>query len=66
MLYFYVAAKNAAHRAQKGAGMAEYALLLVLVAAALFAVFTALAGGIGTALNSVTTKLGGTAGVVGG
>ncbi len=46
---------------ERGAGMAEYTLLLALVAIALVAFFTGLANAIGVALNKVITELGGTA-----
>lgn len=57
MLYFYVAAQNAATRAQKGAGMAEYALLLALIAAVCIAGFTALGGSINTLANTLSGKI---------
>ncbi len=43
--------------AERGAGMAEYALLLVLVAIALIAAFQGLATGISTALSGVVSAL---------
>ncbi|NNF53904.1 MAG: Flp family type IVb pilin [Acidimicrobiales bacterium] len=55
MLYFYVAAQNAANRAQKGAGMAEYALLLALIAVVCIAGFTLL----GQAIDGVATSVAG-------
>ncbi len=60
MLYFYVVAQNAANRAQKGAGMAEYALLLVLIAVACVLAFTQLGLAISDTADSITTDLGGT------
>lgn len=54
MLYFYVAAKNAATRAQKGAGMAEYALLLVLIAVVCIVGF----GFLGTSIDALASDVG--------
>ncbi len=42
---------------ERGAGMAEYALLLALVAVALIAAFQGLATGISTLLSSVVSGL---------
>jgi Flp pilus assembly pilin Flp len=44
---------------ERGAGLAEYALLLVLIAIALFGALTALAGGIEAAYTTITTCLSG-------
>ena len=43
--------------AERGAGMAEYALLLVLIAVALIAGFQGLATGISTAVSGVASAL---------
>lgn len=42
---------------EEGQGMAEYALILALVAILCIGVFTALSGGIGTELTKVTSNL---------
>lgn len=44
---------------EEGQGMAEYGLILVLVAVALIMAFIALSGGISTVLGQVTSGLGG-------
>ncbi len=54
MLYLTLVAQNLK---EKGAGMAEYALLLALVAIALIAAFQGLATGISTALSTVVSAL---------
>ncbi len=46
-------------KSEEGQGMAEYGLILALVAIALIAAFVLLATGISGMLASVTTKLGG-------
>lgn len=45
---------------ETGQGMAEYGLILALVAVLVIGALTALSGGIKGKLNEVTTKLGGT------
>jgi len=44
-------------RSQKGQGMAEYGLILALVAVAVAGAFTVMAGGLNGLLNDVTGKL---------
>jgi len=44
---------------EEGQGMAEYGLILVLVAVALIGAFVALSGGISSVLGQVTGELGG-------
>ena len=46
---------------ESGAGMVEYSLLVALVGVLLIGTIVALTGGIGTAMNSATTALGGSA-----
>lgn len=55
-LYFHLRARLA-EQGERGAGMAEYALLLALVAVALIAGFQGLAAGIGGALGDVVAAL---------
>ena len=50
----YVALK---HRDEEGQGLAEYGLILALIAVVCIAALTALGTGIGGALGSVTAKL---------
>lgn len=57
MLYISFITQSAKTLAQKGAGMAEYALLLALIAVALIAGFRGLATAIGTTLTSVVNAL---------
>ena len=57
MLYFSFITQSAKTVAQKGAGMAEYALLLALIAVALIAGFQGLATAIGTTMSAVVTAL---------
>ena len=44
-------------RENRGQTMAEYALIMVAVAVACIAAYTALGGGVNTVINSVTDKL---------
>ena len=44
-------------RESRGQTMAEYALIMVAVAVACIAAYTALGGGVNTVINSVTDKL---------
>ena len=46
-------------KSQKGQGLAEYALILVLISIAAFAAMTALGGDIKTVFETISTKLGG-------
>lgn len=46
-------------RNQKGQGLAEYALILVLISIAAFVAMTALGGDITTVFETISTKLGG-------
>ena len=57
MLYFYVASRNAAARRMAGAGMAEYALLLALIAVVCIVGFRALGGAINTRATNVGTDV---------
>ncbi len=57
MLYFSFITQSAKAVAQKGAGMAEYALLLALIAVALIAGFKGLATAIGATLTAVVAAL---------
>ena len=45
------------HRDEEGQGLAEYGLILALVAVVCVGALTALSGGINTTLGSVTAKL---------
>ncbi len=58
--YLYGASKMRALSGERGAGMAEYTLLLVLVAVALLGVFGLLATEIDNALDKVIAALQGT------
>ena len=44
---------------EEGQGMAEYGLIIALVALAVVAALTALGGGLGTLFGSITSALGG-------
>jgi Flp pilus assembly pilin Flp len=54
-LYAWLVAKAASN--ERGAGMAEYALLLALVAIATIAAWQGLASGLATLLSSVVSAL---------
>jgi len=57
-LYQYLQAWLASHiKREEGQGMAEYGLILVLVAVALIVAFVALSGGISTVLGQVASGL---------
>jgi pilus assembly protein Flp/PilA len=49
--------KIAKHQAEEGQGLAEYGLILALIAVACIVALTALGGGIATTLGSITAKL---------
>ncbi len=49
--------KIAKHQAEEGQGLAEYGLILALIAVACIVALTALGGGIAGALGDVTAKL---------
>jgi len=42
---------------EAGQGLVEYALIIVLIAIALIAVLTALAGGVGSTFSSISSSL---------
>jgi pilus assembly protein Flp/PilA len=43
--------------AEEGQGLVEYALIIVLIAIALIAVLTLLAGGVGSTFSSISSSL---------
>ncbi len=57
MIKLFAYIQSSAATAQRGAGMAEYALLLALVAVALIGGFQGLATAIGGALTAVVNAL---------
>lgn len=59
MLYFQIAAVRGASRSERGAGMAEYALLLILVAIACIIGFGLLGGSLNTEITEVSVEIDG-------
>jgi pilus assembly protein Flp/PilA len=57
MLAYWMNWLGSALREENGQGLVEYALIIVLVAIALIAVLTALAGGVGSTFSSIRSSL---------
>ena len=57
-LYYYLRARIASDiKSEKGQTMAEYGVVLAVIALAVVVAFTALSGGISNAINNVRAKL---------
>lgn len=57
MLNYWMAWLKSAISAEEGQGLVEYALIIVLIAIALIAVLTLLAGGVGSTFSSISSSL---------
>ena len=57
MLAYLVSLFRSALSEEAGQGLVEYALIIVLIAVALIAVLTLLAGGVGSTFSSISSSL---------
>ena len=57
MLTYVVSWLRSAVSEEAGQGLVEYALIIVLIAIALIAVLTLLAGGVGSTFSSISSSL---------